>query len=349
MHEPPINGADLVVTAPIGLARLARDVDRYVRTTRAEATRRAYAQDFRTFLEWMGCPECPVPQRFPRPLALEDYAAKIKSTGPVAPEAVALYAAELVRRGRKLKTIERAVAAITVVHLLAGIEPPTRERLVRDTLVGVRRQLARAGRAAPTRKHPLTTDVIVAIVRELDVSTLAGGRDAALLCFGVASALRREELARVCVEHLRLVERGLELRINWSKTDQEGEGVAIPVAFGATPHTCPVRTLQRWLTGAGIERGPVFRAVSRHDRLGGPLSPRAIGEIAKRSAARVGLDPRDFAGHSLRSGFATSAARAGKTSAAIQRITRHRDLGQLNGYIRAATLFDDAGNSGIGL
>lgn len=337
-----------LVPAPAAeLVELVKDVETFVRSTRTGSTRKAYAKDWRTFRAWLACPSCPV--SFPQPLGLDAYAAEVQRAGPVSAETVALFIAELVRRGRKLKTIERSVAAIAVVHHLAGLDPPTRDRLVRDALTGVRRQLARVGRAAPLKKTPITTDTVAAIVRELDVSTLAGQRDTALICFGLASALRREELARLELKHLRLVPEGLVVGLPWSKADQLGEDEPIPVPFGATPNTCPVRTLQRWLTSAGIESGPVFRRVDRHDHVHGPMSPRAIAEVVKRSAARVGLDPGDVGGHSLRSGFATSAAKAKKSLPAIMRVTRHRDMRTAAGYVRAATLFDDAANEGIGL
>lgn len=337
-----------LVPAPSAeLVELAHDVERFVRSTRARSTRRAYAKDWRTFRAWLGCPSCPV--SFPQPLGLDVYAAELRRAGPVTAETVALFVAELVRRGRRLKTIERAVASIAVVHHLAGFEPPTRDRLVRDALAGLRRQLARLGRAASLKKTPITTETAAAIVRELDVLTLAGQRDAALTCFGLASALRREELARLEVHHLRLVPEGLVVGLPWSKADQLGEDEPIPVPFGAVPNTCPVRTLQRWLASAGVESGPVFRRVDRHDHVHGAMSPRAVAEVVKRCAARVGLDPDDIGGHSLRSGFATSAAKAKKSLPAIMRVTRHKDMRTAAGYVRAASLFDDAANEGIGL
>jgi len=338
---------DLTPAVHVGLVELARDVEGYVRSTRSEGTRTAYAKDWRTFREWVACPACPVPTRLPRPLGLEVYAAELRQ--PVRPEVVAMFVAELVRRGRKLKTIERSVAAISVVHHLAGVKAPTRDKLVRDALTGVRRQLARLGRAAPKKKTPITTETVAAIVRELDVSTLAGQRDAALICFGLASALRREELARLEVHHLRLVLEGLIVGLPWSKANQLGDDEPIPVPYGTTPNTCPVRTLQRWLAAASIGGGPVFRRVDRHDHVHGQLSPKAVAEIVKRSAARVGLDPADIGGHSLRSGFATSAAKVKKSLPAIMRVTRHRDTRTAAGYVRAATLFDDAANKDIGL
>lgn len=345
--ELPVVDLGLVPAPAAELVELAHDVESFVRSTRAGSTRRAYAKDWRTFRAWLACPSCPI--AFPQPLALDQYAAELRGSGPVTAETVALFVAELVRRGRKLKTVERAVASIAVVHHLAGFESPTHAKLVRDALTGVRRQLARLGRAAPLKKTPITTETVAAIVRELDLSTLAGQRDAALICFGLASALRREELARLKVHHLRLVPEGLVVGLPWSKADQLGEGEPIPVPYGAVPNTCPVRTLQRWLVAAGIESGAVFRRVDRHDHVQGPVSPRAVAEVVKRCAARVGLDPEDVGGHSLRAGFATSAAKAKKSLPAIMRVTRHKDMRTAAGYVRAATLFDDAANEGIGL
>lgn len=152
---PAVDNA-IIPTPDAALAELAADVDGFVRATRAGSTRTAYAKDWRTFLAWTACPACPVPERLPRPLVLEQYAGELRE--PVRPQVVAMYIAELVRRGRKQKTIERAVAAIAVVHLLANLEPPSRDRLVRDTLAGVRRELARLGRSAPKKKTALTTE-----------------------------------------------------------------------------------------------------------------------------------------------------------------------------------------------
>jgi hypothetical protein len=57
--------------------------------------------------------------------------------------------------------------------------------------------------------------------------------------------------------------------------------------------------------------------------------------IVKKRVRAAGLDPADFAGHSLRSGFATQAARDGHHAAQIADVTRHRDRRVLDGYIQA--------------
>ena len=67
----------------------------------------------------------------------------------------------------------------------------------------------------------------------------------------------------------------------------------------------------------------------------------------KRASARVGLDPERLAGHSLRAGFATTAARKGKTLDAIMRQTGHRSERVARSYIRPGGAFD--GNAAVGL
>jgi hypothetical protein len=57
--------------------------------------------------------------------------------------------------------------------------------------------------------------------------------------------------------------------------------------------------------------------------------------IVKRRVTAAGLDPKAFAGNSLRSGFATQASRDGFLAAQIADVTRHRDRRVLDGYIQA--------------
>ena len=79
------------------------------------------------------------------------------------------------------------------------------------------------------------------------------------------------------------------------------------------------------------------------------LSGRAIAQIIKRRACAVGLDPDLYSGHSLRAGFATSAAAAGATEVSIARQTRHRPMTVLRRYIREGDLFRTNAATGVGL
>jgi integrase len=168
---------------------------------------------------------------------------------------------------------------------------------------------------------------------------LAGTRDRALLLVGFGAALRRSELSALRVEHLAWHARGVVVLVARSKTDQLGAGVEVPIHAAPGP-LCPVDALRAWLDAAGITSGSVFRSVSRWGRVGEALDGRHVAEVVKRAARRVGLDPRELGGHSLRAGFATTAASVGANMAEIARITRHEGDQMLRRYIRFGTLFD---------
>jgi integrase len=137
---------------------------------------------------------------------------------------------------------------------------------------------------------------------------------------------------------------GLVIKLQHSKTDQEGMGETKGIPYGSTPSTCPVRALRAWLDAAGISAGPIFRSVAKGGRTvrQGRLDPGSVARIIKRAAARAGLpDADDFSGHSLRSGLATEAARSGATDNMIADQTGHTDVRSVKRYIRRGRRFTD--------
>jgi integrase len=133
-----------------------------------------------------------------------------------------------------------------------------------------------------------------------------------LLLLGFAGALRRSELVGLDVDNVCEGADGLTVRLRRSKTDQEGAGRTVGIPYGSNPITCPVRAWRAWLEVSGITEGAALRPVDRHGHIGASrLSAPAVALVLKRHAARAGLDPAEFAGHSLRAGLATSAAAAG--------------------------------------
>lgn len=163
---------------------------------------------------------------------------------------------------------------------------------------------------------------------------------------------RRSELVSLDVEDLKFTDDGLEVVLRRSKTDQEGEGRKLGIPYGGTPLTCPVRAVRDWLEHASLtlSEGRLFRHVSRGGKVGrARLGDRAVALIVKKRALLAGFDPAEFAGHSLRAGLATSAAKAGKGERAIMKQTGHRSAAVLRRYIRDAELFDDNAAAGIGL
>jgi integrase len=145
-------------------------------------------------------------------------------------------------------------------------------------------------------------------------------------------------------------DQGLIIKIQWSKTDQEGQGRQVGVPYGSSPETCAVQALQAWLESSGITTGPVFRKVDKHGHIAAQaLTPQAVALIVKRSVEAVGLNPDAYAGHSLRSGLATSAAERGASEIVIMGQTGHRSTAMVKRYVRSASLFRQNAASVAGL
>jgi site-specific recombinase XerD len=102
-----------------------------------------------------------------------------------------------------------------------------------------------------------------------------------------------------------------------------------------------------WLDAAGITTGPVFRSLRKGGKVGARLTDRSVAKIVKGHAARVGLDPALFAGHSLRAGFLTSAAAGGASIFKMMDVSRHRSVDTLRGYVRDAEIFKDHAGAGL--
>ena len=210
--------------------------------------------------------------------------------------------------------------------------PPTSEA-VRAVLRGIRRTHG----TAPMQKSAATSERIEKMLEHTGPGII-GVRDRALILLGFACALRRAEIAALTVADLADATGGLLITIRRSKTDQEGQGQTVPLPHGH--RLKPVEALQDWLTQAGIAAGPVFRRITSGGRvLADPLQPEAIAAIVKKLALRAGFDPADFAGHSLRSGFVTSAVEDGASALRVAEITRHRSLDTVAVYVRRLDAF----------
>lgn len=295
----------------------------YVADSLAPSTRRAYRAALAAFRAWCD--------------------AEGVSPLPARPETVAAFLAAEADAGRSASTLQARIAAVRWAHEAQGHPSPTDAKGVRATMAGIRRRRG----VAPRRKAPATVERLSAMLAHIPHEGRKALRDRALLLFGFASALRRSELVALRVEDLEWSERGVLVTLRRSKTDQEGKGHTRAVPFGQRPETCPVRALRAWLDAAGIAEGRVFRSVTRHGAVNGSLSAKALATVVKATAERAGFDPADFAGHSLRAGFVTSAAERGKTAENISRHTGHRRLETVNVYVRRANAFDGHPGAGI--
>ena len=233
-------------------------------------------------------------------------------------------------------TLARRVASLSKAHQARGLPNPTRAEIVRATLRGIRRTRGTAQRQA----SPLLRDDLFALLDKLG-DRPKDVRDRALILVGFATAMRRSELVALDVEDLEFIPKGALITVRRSKTDQEAKGRKIAAPHGRTRH-CPILALKAWLTFAGITAGPIFLAVNKHGHIRSErISGEAVSDVIKTRIEAAGYDPSTFSGHSLRSGFATSAAQAGASTHKIKQVTGHRTDASLARYIRDVDLLDD--------
>lgn len=280
----------------------------YVSASLSENTKRAYSCDLSHFLEWGGAI-------------------------PASSELVARYLAVHAEIMSPF-TLARRLVAIGKAHAAERLENPCKTELVRSVLRGIRRVHGSAQRQV----DPLLREDVLAVIDALP-STLKGIRDRALLLIGFAGAFRRSELVGLNVEDVKFVAEGLILKLRRSKTDQDGEGRDIGIPF-ARSRACPVKALRAWLDQAAITEGPIFRGVAKGGRIQ-PLAmtSQSVALVIKHYAAKVGLDPEKFSGHSLRAGLITSAAKLGVSTHKIRQQSGHRSDAMLSRYIRDGEVF----------
>jgi integrase len=228
--------------------------------------------------------------------------------------------------------------------LLGGTLPLPRRAFLRRTrpCPSLRRQLG----VAQQQKTALEIDPLRAVLARIP-DDVRGVRDRALLLIGWAAALRRSELAAMVASDLRFEPDGLIIELRRSKTDQEAAGEVVAVPFGAQAETCPVRAVRTWLAVAGDD-GAVFRRIDRHRKIGSNLTATAIASIIRARTAAAEI-PGDFAGHSLRAGFATTAAHAGRSETSIMRHGRWKSVQVARRYIRNGSRWLNNPAVGLGL
>ena len=317
--DRPLDGLPTELPAQLAaeLAELIDDAQRYAAAAQAVNTTRAYARDWKQFTAW--CDRYRL-QPLPAPAAV-----------------VGLYLTSLAKRGLAVSTIRRRAAAIARAHRQAGHLPATSDPRVLTVMEGI----ARVHGQAPNKKTALLRDPLLELIDRIDTGDTAGQRDRALLLLGFAVGLRRSELVALRVEDLSPSPDGIRIRIARSKTDQHGRGHELLVVYAEAPRPCPVRALRAWLDIAQITTGAIFRRVTRTGAISSPLTAQTVALIIKKRARAAGLDPHEFAGHSLRSGYATQAARDGHHPTQIAATTRHQDQRVLAGYIGAGRGRDD--------
>ncbi len=316
--------AMLPTTPPSTTTALEPVLQPYIEAALADRTRQEYRADLRRFLRWGG-------------------------TVPAPPELLAAY---LVAHAtdHAMATLQRWLVSLGRAHTTQGWPDPTKTELVKTTFKGIRRRHGRPQRQVT----PLVRDDLVALLRTLDDS-VHGLRNRALLLLGFAGALRRSELVGLQLGDLQFSAAGLTLHLRHSKTDQEHQGRLIGILFARDPRYCPVQAMRAWqecllqqVLSTPTAEAPLFRAINRHGQIAASaLTGRSVALIIQAGCRHAGLDPTRYAGHSLRAGFCTTAALAGKPNWQIRKQSGHKTDVMLNRYIRDGRLFADNPLEGV--
>ncbi len=282
-------------------------VESFIAAAQSKATKRAYANDVRHYLQHGGA---------------------IPSTEAMVANYLAKFAATL-----KDATLERRCIAIHNAHVSEGLASPIKgSAVVKSTMNGIRRTMGTRQRAV----KPVTKDVLLEMLVTLDKQKpLKAARDKALLLVGFAGAFRRSELVALHVEDLTVDDSGAMVLLRFSKTDQLGKGRTVFLPRASDAERCPVRGLLDWLQLSGIESGWLFRSVRKGGSVSDtPLSTQSVAQIIKRATKAAGRDFAEFSGHSLRAGYVTTAAIAGLQPYQIREQTGHKSDATLARYIR---------------
>lgn len=259
-----------------------------------------------------------------------------------------LVAAYLSKRSEEvsLSTIRQDVAAIRWMHERHGAEDPTDGAGVSRVLDGINQ----TSDTTPVKKQAVLTEHVRAMVDALPTEAPEEGagpaararwlralRDRALILVGYAGAFRRVELARIRAEDVTLNADGMEVHVPKAKTEPRTVGIN----FSRNADFCPVRTLQEWRKAAGIDEGPIFRAVPRSaeiapDGEADPITGKAVRNAIGRAAEATGLDRDAVAGHSLRRGHLTQGALNGAGLNRLMKQAGHTDPRTTAGYVEDA-------------
>jgi site-specific recombinase XerD len=245
---------------------------------------------------------------------------------PTEPKILSLYITHLASYS-KYSTLKRRLASISIIHKTKGHYIDTKHPIIVENLMGIKRTIGSNQRG----KKPLLINDLKLLIKAIDESkekNLRKIRDKALVLIGFSGGFRRSELVDIEYEDIEFVEEGVKIFVKRSKTDQSGEGMTKAIPYFDNINFCPVKALNKWVVEAELKDGKIFN-----------ISDKNVALIIKKYANYAGLDSHRYAGHSLRSGFATSTAESGAEERNIMAMTGHKSTEMVRRYIKEANLF----------
>ena len=259
------------------------------------------------------------------------------SSMPSNPKIIALYLTHL-SSFSKFSTLKRRLASIKVIHRLKGHYIDTKHPIIAENLMGIKRKM---GVKQISKKPLLINDLklLIKVINE-EKNEYKKYQNRALLLIGFAGGFRRSELVSIEYDDIDFVEEGVKILVRRSKTDQFGEGMIKGLPYFTNETYCPVTSLKKWLEISKVKSGPIFRRFSKGSILTDKrLTDQSVVLLMKEYLNLAGIENKNFAGHSLRSGFATVAAESGADERSIMAMTGHKTTQMVRRYIKEANIF----------
>ena len=241
--------------------------------------------------------------------------------------------------GQQCGAWHRPRAAWGRVHKLKGLYLDTKHPAIIENIMGIKRRKGSIQKA----KKPILINNLKKIINVIDQEKkeeIKKLRDRSIILIGFSGGFRRNEIVSIDYDDLDFVPEGLKISIRRSKTDQFGEGFTKALPYFDNSQYCPVVSLKKLLDLSKINTGPVFRRFIKGSKLSEyRLTDQTVALLIKKYINLAGIDSRNYSGHSLRSGFATSAADSGVEERNIMAMTGHKSAEMVRRYIKDANLF----------
>ena len=300
------------------LKKLHEETLNNLKSSKANNTLRAYKSDFKDFAVFC--------------------AKHGLNSLPTEPKILSLYLTHL-SKNSKISTLRRRIVSISMVHKLKGHYLDSKHPIIVENLMGIRRIKGSIQKG----KKPLLINhlkLVINVINEQKIEENKKLRDKTMILVGFGGGFRRNELISIDYEDLEFVSEGLKITVRRSKTDQFGEGMIKGLPYFSNKMYCPIINLKKWLEISKIKSGPIFRRFTKGSTLTEKrLTDQSVVLLIKKYLNLAGIENKNFAGHSLRSGFATVAAESGADERSIMAMTGHKTSQMVRRYIKEANLF----------
>ena len=258
---------------------------------------------------------------------------------PSEPKIISLYLTHLSTKEAKMSTLKRRLVSIGVIHKLQGHYLDTKHPSIIENIMGIKRRKGSFQKG----KKPLLINDLKILINAIDKNyneEIMRVRDRSIILIGFSGGFRRNEIVSLDYEDLDFVSEGLKINLKRSKTDQIGEGSVKGLPYFDNSQYCPVLSVKKWIEISNIVSGPLFRRFSKGSKLtNNRLTDQTVALLIKKYLKLAGIESKNYSGHSLRSGFATSAAESGAEERSIMAMTGHKSTEMVRRYIKEANLF----------